>query len=85
MSDLVRKQFYINKYHDALLKERAKELGTTEAELVRQAIEGQLGKLRFPRRTLSIWQEESKFIQEFMSGRPVTGRRTWNRDDLYDI
>lgn len=85
MSDLVRKQFYISKNHDALLKERAKELGTTEAELVRQAIEGQLGKIKFPRRILSTWQAESKFIQELMSGGPASGRRTWNRDDLYDV
>lgn len=85
MSDLVRKQFYISKKHDALLKERAKELGTTEAELVRQAIEGQLGKIRFPRKILSQWQEESKFIRELSGNGPVEGGRFWKRDDLYDV
>ena len=45
VSDLVRKQFYITKTQEALLKSKAKEVGLTEAELVRQAIDAQVGKI----------------------------------------
>ncbi len=85
MSELVRKQFYISKKHDAMLKERAKVLGTTEAELVREAIEAQLGKIRFSRKHLQQWQEEKKFIRELIGKGPAKGGRTWKRDDLYDV
>jgi len=84
LSELVRKQFYISKSHDALLKERAKELGTTEAELVRKAIENQMGKIRFSRKHLNQWQEERKFIRELIENGPIKGGRVWKRDDIYD-
>ena len=84
MSELVRKQFYISKSHDALLKERAKELGTTEAELVRKAIENQMGKISFSMKHLNQWQEERKFIRELIGNGPIKGGRVWKRDDIYD-
>lgn len=45
MSDqMVRKQFYISKRQDALLKQRAKQRGVSEAEVIRQAIEHEIDK-----------------------------------------
>lgn len=85
LSELVRKQFYISKSHDALLKERAKELGTTEAELVREAIENQMGKIGFSKKHLNQWQEERKFIIELIGNGPIKGGRVWQRDDIYDV
>ncbi len=38
-SQLVRKQFYIQKKQDVLLKRLAKARGISEAEIIRQAIE----------------------------------------------
>lgn len=39
MPGMVRKQFCIEPRQVALLRQRAKDLGTTEAELVREALD----------------------------------------------
>jgi len=67
-----------------MLKQRAKELGVTEAELIRMAID-QLGSAPTPsHRDLKAWEEAKAFIQERMQmDVPQTGR-TWTRDELYD-
>jgi hypothetical protein len=39
---MVRKQVYLEKRQSAMLKRQAKEFGTTEAELIRRAIERQV-------------------------------------------
>ena len=36
---MVRKQVYIEPRHERLLKTRAKQLGVTEAELIRRSLE----------------------------------------------
>lgn len=84
MSDLVRKQFYITKTQEALLKSKAKEVGLTEAELVRQAIDAQVGKIGYAKASLQIWQQERDFIRSLMAQGPVLGGRNWQREDLYD-
>jgi sensor domain CHASE-containing protein len=84
MSDLVRKQFYITKTQDMLLKEKTKELEMTEAELVRQALNAQLEKIRFTRQPFPVWQEEREFIKELMNKGYIKGGRNWKRDDLHD-
>jgi len=39
---MVRKQFYISEEHERVLKARARELGVSEAELVRRMLDGLL-------------------------------------------
>jgi hypothetical protein len=39
---MVRKQFYISDEHERALKARARELGISEAELVRRMLDGLL-------------------------------------------
>lgn len=39
MGDMVRKQFYIHKRHQLLLRKLAHAKGVSEAEIIRQAIE----------------------------------------------
>src|SRR5215207_4061001 len=39
---MVRKQFYISEEHERALKARARELGVSEAELVRRMLDGLL-------------------------------------------
>lgn len=82
VSELVRKQLYIHRTQDALLKRRARELGVTEAELVRQAIDGQMNTVSFRGRDATAWEEEKEFIRQWMAKGPVDGRRTWRREDL---
>lgn len=84
MSDLIRKQFYVTKNQDLLLKEKAKKLGITEAELVRQSLDAQLEKIGFPRQPVEVWQKEREFITELMAKGYKNSKREWKREDLYD-
>jgi len=84
MGRMVRKQVYITKEQDKLLKRRAKALGVSEAEVVRQGIglaSTSAGSFPFDRKA---WEEEKRFIQKRMRMRvPQTGR-SWTREELYD-
>ncbi len=85
MSDTkIRKQIYIDPAQDVKLKELAQALETSEAELIRQAIDAHVSTLRRRRRNRKAWQAEKIFIQEWLSQGPVTGGRAWRREDLYD-
>jgi hypothetical protein len=81
MAIMVRKQIYIKRQQEATLKRRAKELGTTEAELIRQAIDRQVAFRLKPDRAL--WRKEREYIQKLIAQGPVPGRRTWRREDGY--
>jgi hypothetical protein len=81
---MIRKQVYIEPRQEALLKRLAREAGTTEAEIIRKAIDRQVGRPLFPRRDLSAWQEERAFIRRLIQQGPVSGRREWRREDLYE-
>jgi len=85
MSGMVRKQVYIEPRQEELLKRRARELGVSEAELIRRGID-QISRAR----ALTIpasweaWEEAKALIRERMQLKvPQTGR-TWRRDELYD-
>ncbi len=84
MSRMVRKQIYIEPQQDELLKRRAKELGVSEAELIRRAID-QIDRapMALPP-NLQAWEEAKQFIQQRMRMIvPQTGR-TWTREEIYD-
>ncbi len=85
MSDLVRKQLYITRLQDLQLKERAKEYGVTEAELVRKALDLQLNRVGFAKEPVSTWQKELAFVEEWINKGRVKGLRSWKRDDLYGV
>ena len=84
MSSKVRKQIYIEQTQEAQLKALAKQTGLSEAEIIRQAISGQARVLRLPRRELDVWEAEHAFIGHLMALGPVTGKRTWTREELHD-
>lgn len=84
MARMVRKQVYITKEQQALLKRRAKALGVPEAEVVRRGIElaGQPGVALRP--DPNAWEELKKDMEK--RGRmkvPQTGR-SWTREELYE-
>ncbi len=84
MSRMVRKQVYIEPRQEELLKRRAKELGVTEAELIRHAIDHIVYGQTTLARKLQIWEEEKAFMRErARMDVPQTGR-TWTRDELYE-
>ncbi len=85
MSDLIRKQLYITKSQEYILKLKAKEMGVTEAEIVREALDKAAYRIEYPRNSMEKWQEELSFINEQTVGRQTGQKeRTWKREDLYD-
>lgn len=85
MSDLVRKQLYITRAQENLLKKKAAEMGVTEAELVREALDNQAYQICYPRRSSEKWREEVQFIRSRIAEtKDLFDQRSWKRDDLYD-
>ena len=86
MSEMVRKQFYIHKRQQVLLKRLSQARGVSEAEIVRQAIERETAGSSFlptlPDR--AAWEE----ILGFVEARKALGADgdqpyQWNREDAY--
>src|SRR6266480_7053547 len=84
MPQMIRKQFYIETRQEFLLKRLAKELGMTEAELIRQGLDQvlQAGVTIAPE--LEAWERERAFIKRWTQKGKVKGKRTGRREDLYD-
>jgi hypothetical protein len=81
---MIRKQVYITAEQERKLKRRAKALGVTEAEVVRQGIElASSAAARFPF-DRKAWQELKRDMEKRARMQvPQTGR-SWTRDELYD-
>jgi hypothetical protein len=85
MSEMIRKQFYIHKRHQLLLRKLAQAKGVSEAEIVRQAIEHEAAGTE--RQTLapdrSAWEE----ILAVVEARKALGTEAipydWDRRDAY--
>ena len=80
---MVRKQIYIKQEQDRKLKKLAANLGITEAEVVRRAID----ELESP--AGASYPESLAALFEIARRRRETlplsnGGRTWTRDELYD-
>jgi hypothetical protein len=84
MARKLRKQVYLDPQQEAALKRQAAETGTSEAEIIRRAIDNQTKALRHPVAAAEAWQREQAFIRLLMQQEPVAGGRTWQREDLYD-
>ena len=80
---MVRKQVYLDADQEAVLKAVARELGTTEAELIRRALDR---ALREPGGLLSTaaFNEFLSYAADRDRMTVKSGPRTWHRDDLYD-
>jgi hypothetical protein len=82
---MVRKQVYIQPEQEAFLKARARELGITEAELIRRGIEH---LTRTPVES-GFDQAAHERLKELIGSRlalPATTRSSerWRRDELYE-
>ena len=84
MGRMIRKQVYIEPEQEELLKRRSKELGISEAALIRQAIDlldAADGKSPAARQA---WEDELAYMQQRMQLRvPQTGR-SWTREEIYE-
>jgi hypothetical protein len=80
---MIRKQVYIEPHQERRLKARAKLLGVTEAEIIRQSLERGLGEVSPKHPDPAAWARIVRYIR----ARPSrSGRRpvkAWKREDLY--
>lgn len=84
MASKVRKQIYIDGEQEAVLKHLAFATGTSEAEIIRQAITRYAQSLQHPPRDLNAWKRVRQRIEQLIEQGPVPGERTWRREDLYE-
>ncbi len=80
----VRKQIYLEADQESRLKFLTERFDITEAEIIRTAIDRQLSQFIPPRLNFAKWKAEADFIQSLIALGPVTGGRTWQREDLYE-
>jgi hypothetical protein len=82
---MVRKQIYIQKRQDALLKRLSQARGLSEAEIIRQAIDHEAAgaPVQSTAADRSAWQELVAFI-EARQGSAAGGQPyRWNREEIY--
>ena len=86
MAQMIRKQIYIQRRQQAILKRLARARGVSEAELIRQAIDNQVNtsaRLTLP--DPEAWEKAHRFMVTLHARGPVQGQpRNWKRDDLYE-
>ncbi len=82
---MVRKQIYIHKRHDELLKQLSQARGVSEAEIIRQAIERETaGGLAQPGGgDRSAWQELMTFLEVRQAAGGGDKPYRWNREEIY--
>jgi len=81
---MVRKQVYIERRQDDLLKQWAAETGSTEAEIIRQALDQWLASEEQRQEAEAAWDAERAFIEARIAEGPVPGGRPWKREELYE-
>ena len=84
MATKVRKQIYIERDQEVLLKRLTQETGASEAEIVRQALDLHTRYSHYWQHELRVWEQERAFIAQWMAQGPVTGRRKWQREELHE-
>jgi len=83
---MVRKQIYLPKRQNQVLKRLAKQRGVSEAEVLRQALEREETAITYPvREDNASWETVLHFVAERKAkytgkGKPVQ----WNRQELYE-
>ena len=84
-TQMVRKQIYIRKRQEAMLKRLAKARGISEAEIIRQAIEHELGSAptQPPVDSHTAWQELLAFLDARWQTTPVGESYRWSRPEIY--
>ncbi len=84
MAAMVRKQVYIEPAQDEFLMQRARELGVTEAELIRQGIDSLARSPTRPPFDPHAWKAVLESLEE-RARLPIAGQgRTWRRQELYE-
>jgi hypothetical protein len=84
-TNMVRKQIYIQKRQEALLKRLSKARGLSEAEIIRQAIEHEVtgAPIQPAAADRSAWQELEAFVDARFSTSGTGKPYHWNREEIY--
>jgi hypothetical protein len=87
VAKMKRKQVYIEWWQDRKLKALAERKKMTEAELIRQGLDllfgAGVGQYQVDR-DLAAWKREKAFIRSLIKKGPVSGKRAWSREELYE-
>lgn len=85
MAKMVRKQIYIQDRQERLLRRIAETRGVSQAEVVRQAIEGQAARQsRGTGPSPAAWEEALAFIRSLERRVPSDREhQRWSREELY--
>ena len=81
---MVRRQLYIGQSQDAALKRKARELGVSEAELVRRALENALSSPASRTKRISALQAVLKDAKALFKMHQPPEDYRFSRDDAYD-
>ena len=81
---MIRKQLYIDPSQDAALKRKARELGVSEAELVRRALDNALSSPASKTKRISALQAVLKDAKALSKTHRVPENYRFNREDAYD-
>jgi hypothetical protein len=83
---MVRKQIYIKKRQNILLKQLSQARGLSEAEIIRQAIERETTMGRaFTRDRTTAWVGIMRFVQERKQAQAGGGKPVeWDRQEIYE-
>lgn len=86
MSQMVRKQIYIQKSQEERLKKIAESRGVSEAEIIRRALENELKRSGYRLAyDDDAWKRIEVRIAEMDQLPPVAQKkRNWKREDLYE-
>lgn len=87
MAQMVRKQIYIQERQQSLLKRVSRLRGVSEAELIRDAIDRQVGETasRPAGPDPASWEKAHRFMVELQAKGSLRNRgRTWTREELYE-
>ncbi|MFB2892592.1 ribbon-helix-helix domain-containing protein [Aerosakkonemataceae cyanobacterium BLCC-F50] len=83
MSAKIRKQIYIERHQENLLKAIAQQTGISEAEIIRQAIDLHIASIPVSQTNLAAWEAEKEFINSIKNRNSLPGGRNWQREELY--
>lgn len=87
MSEMVRKQIYISRRQQSLLKRLSKQRDLSEAEIIRQAIDREAANasVQMPSPNETSWEEAVKFMRSLRDrADQFTEPYHWNREELYE-
>jgi hypothetical protein len=86
MAAMIRKQVYLRPRQDLQIKQLAEERGTTEADIIRQAVDLLLAESQRLRRAQNAW-EAAQALMETRASYAVQDNQieehAWTRDELY--